>query len=112
MPSAPPGAAVSPQAKINQAILGGVQKFGSLKLPVLVIFASPHAPPPNPPSQAMLDYFYAVEKAADRAGMIERYRAGNPSARLVVIPNGQHAVFRSHPDDVVREMETFMAGLP
>ena len=116
LPPAPPsaglsGAAQAPQGKIIAAIMDGLEKFGTLKLPVLTIFASPHAPPPNPPSQAMLDYFMAVEAKAGNAGLIQRYHAGNPAAHVVVIPNAQHAVFKSHPDDVAREMDSFMTGL-
>jgi non-heme chloroperoxidase len=73
--------------------------------------APPHAPPPNAPSQAMLDYFKAVEAKAGTPGLIERYRAGNPAAHVVVIANAQHAVFTSNPIDVAREMDAFMAGL-
>jgi pimeloyl-ACP methyl ester carboxylesterase len=111
MPQPPPGAAQSPQFKINQAIQTGMQKFGTLKVPVLAIFASPHAPPPNAPSPAMLEYFTAVDRIAN-AGLAERYRAGNPDAHVVVIPNAQHAVFKSNSDEVVREMEAFLARLP
>jgi non-heme chloroperoxidase len=110
-PAMPQGPAQPLQMKISTAIMEGTEKFGALKLPVLTIFASPHAPPPNPPSQAMLDYFNAIEAKADNAGLIARYRAGNPAAHVVVIANAQHAVFRSNPDDVAREMDAFMAGL-
>lgn len=111
MPAIPPGAAQTPQAKINEAIHGGMEKFGALKVPVLAIFAAPHAPPPNAPSPAMLDYFHAVEKIAN-TGLIGRYRAGNPAAHVVVIPNAQHAIFKSHPDQVAREMDAFLTKLP
>ena len=58
----------------------------------------------------MLDYFKAVDKAAN-AGLIARYRAGNPAAHVVVIANAQHAVFKSNPDDTAREMDAFLATL-
>lgn len=110
-PTPPQGAAQSPQFKINAAIFGGVEKFGALKVPVLAIFASPHAPPPNVPSPAMLEYFNTVDKIGN-AGLIERYRAGNPAAHVVVIPNALHAVYKSNPDEVAREIEAFSARLP
>jgi pimeloyl-ACP methyl ester carboxylesterase len=46
-----------------------------------------------------------------KPGLIERYRRGNPSAHVVVIPDAQHAVFKSNPDQVIREMDTFLARL-
>jgi non-heme chloroperoxidase len=109
-PTMPPGG-TQPPMKIIAAVLDGTEKFGALKLPVLAIFVSPHAPPPNAPSQAMLDYLKAVEAKAGTPGLIERYRAGNPAAHVVVIANAQHSVFKSNPDDVAREMDAFMAGL-
>jgi non-heme chloroperoxidase len=111
MPPTPSGAAQSPQMKINAAIVEGVEKFGTLNVPVLTIFASPHAPPPNAPSPAMLEYFKAVEAKSGGPELIARYRAGNPAAHVVVIANAQHAVFKSNADDVAREMDAFMAGL-
>jgi len=96
--------------KICAAIQDGMQKYGALKRPVLAIFVAPHVPPPNAPSPAMLDYFKAVDKAAN-AGLIARYRAGNPAAHVVVIANAQHAVFKSNPDDTAREMDAFLATL-
>jgi pimeloyl-ACP methyl ester carboxylesterase len=111
MPAMPPGAAQSPQAKINQAIQDGIEKFGTLKVPVLAVFAAPHAPPPNAPSPAMLEYFTAVDKIAN-AGLAERYRKGNPEAHVVVLASVQHAMFKSNPGDVAREMEAFLARLP
>jgi len=116
MPSAPPTPAPPPGAqapamRITSAIMEGVEKFGSVKVPALVFFVSPHAPPANTPSAAMLDYFKAVEKNADSAGQIERYRTGNPAARVVVIANAQHSVFKSNPDDTAREMDAFLTNL-
>jgi non-heme chloroperoxidase len=111
MPAMPAGAAPSPQMKIVPAIIQGLEKFDTLKLPVLAIYAQPHAPPPNAPSQAMLDYFKAVEAGSGNPDLVARYRAGNPAAHVVVIPNAQHAVFKSHADDVAWEMDSFMAGL-
>ena len=77
---------------------------------MLTIFAAPHAPPPNAPSPAVLNYFKVVDKIGN-AGLVERYKAGNPAAHVVVIANAQHAVFRSNPDEVAREMDRFLEGL-
>jgi pimeloyl-ACP methyl ester carboxylesterase len=35
-----------------------------------------------------------------------------PKARVVRIPNADHAVFHSNPSDVLREMHSFIAKLP
>jgi hypothetical protein len=35
-----------------------------------------------------------------------------PTARVVRIPNADHAVFHSNPSEVLREMHAFIAALP
>ena len=76
-----------------------------------MIFVSPHALPANAPPAAMLDYFNAVDKNADGAGQIQRYRTGNPAARVVVFANARHGVFKSNPEDTARETDAFLTNL-
>ena len=87
-------------------LLAGAQKYTNLKAPVLAIFAVPAVP--------------ANASAAMRAkqgrddpmeAQINRFEAGNPSARVVLLQNGNHEVFISNQADVLREMKVFMATL-
>jgi pimeloyl-ACP methyl ester carboxylesterase len=112
-PPSPPLPPLPPDmlAKINvgQAIMAGEQEYGSLTMPVLAIYAFPHALPPNATPQMILNHDRA-DQASD--GVIRRYQAGNPKARVVRIANAQHAIFRSNPEDVEKEMRAFLASLP
>lgn len=111
LPDMPPAllATLMAQAKVGQAVIAGEQEYGSLSVPVLAIYASPHALPPSPTPQ-MTEIRDKADKEAD--ALIRRYQAGNPEARVVRIANAQHAVFLSNPDDVEKEMQPFLAGLP
>jgi hypothetical protein len=44
--------------------------------------------------------------------MAKAFEKGLPSARVVWLAHAGHYVFRSHEADVLREMNTFIAGLP
>jgi non-heme chloroperoxidase len=105
----PPGAVPSPQKKIIDAIVDGVEKFDTLQVPVLAIFAMPEAAPPGAPPE-MAAYVLGAGKIT-KPGLIARYRRGNPSAHVVLIANAQHFIFKSNPDEVSKEMQTFLAGL-
>lgn len=106
----PPGALQSPQMKVMDAIVNGVKRFGALEIPALAIFAMPEAAPPGAPPE-MAAYVLGAGKIT-KPGLIERYRSGNPLAHVVLIPGAQHFIFKSHPDEVAREMEAFFASLP
>ena len=80
---------------ISVALLDGQQKFTRISLPVLAIFNVPHSP-------------------AFRRTMEQQARAFEiqvPQARIVRIPNADHYLFRTNADDVLREMNTFIASL-
>lgn len=99
----PPGWAIA------DAIIQGSQRYSDLKaIPVLAIFATPQARPPNAPP-AMLASLERQEAAQIR--LIELFEAGNPAARVVRIANAQHAVFRSHPTQVASEITAFLDSL-
>ena len=42
---------------------------------------------------------------------MKAFESGLPAARVVRIPNANHYVFLSNEADVLREMNTFIAGL-
>jgi pimeloyl-ACP methyl ester carboxylesterase len=96
--------------KVMGAIVDGVKRFNTLQVPVLAIFAMPEAAPPGAPPE-MAAYVLGAAKVT-KPGLIERYRLGNPGAHVVLIAGAQHFVFKSNPDQVMREMESFFAGLP
>lgn len=113
VPAAPPMPRApdpqSQQAKIAGAIEAGVEKFGTLPVPVLAIFATPKAEPSGVPA-ALFRYVHAAESASIET-LIKNFHAGNPSAHIVRIANSQHAVFKSNPDQVEKAMDGFLATL-
>ena len=83
--------------------MAGMQKYTDIRIPVLAIFALPHAT-----GEAFKD---DVERAAADArdeatagAQAKAFDSGVPSARVVRLPHANHFVFISNEDDVLREM--------
>jgi pimeloyl-ACP methyl ester carboxylesterase len=93
----------------ESAILGGVQKYGSVKVPVLAIYALPKRVPPGAPAAVRADKLAHDAIDGKTANL---FTMGNPKARVVRIANSEHDVFNSNPVEVEREMNAFMNGLP
>lgn len=92
------------------AVMAGVQKYTSIRVPILAIFALPHDPGPaviNNPDQ--LAAFKDQEPIAE--AQAKAFEKGLPSAKVVRIPDANHFVFTSNEADVLREMNAFIAGL-
>jgi non-heme chloroperoxidase len=102
-----PPAQVSP---ITEAIMAGMQKYTDIRVPVLAIFALPHAT-----GQAFKDDAErAAADARDEAtagAQAKAFESGLPSARVVRLPHANHFVFISNEDDVLREMNAFLGNL-
>jgi pimeloyl-ACP methyl ester carboxylesterase len=91
-----------------EAILGGVQKYGSVKVPVLAIYARPTRIPPRTSAAAREDIL-AHDAINER--MADLFAKGNPKAKVVCIANSEHDVFNSNPAEVEREMKAFIEML-
>ncbi len=95
---------------VPRAIMAGAQKFTDLRsVPILAIYALPHAlpGPPDDPSRAARQAA-DVETTGAQAAAFEK---GVPSARVVRLPNANHFLWRSNEADVLREMNAFLATL-
>jgi non-heme chloroperoxidase len=97
---------------IIRALLDGAEKYTSLRAPVLAIFAAPHQLPPammkDSASRAKAD----SEDLASVMPQIAAIRRGVPTARVVVLPNANHYVFKSNEAEVLRDIRSFIDGLP
>lgn len=93
------------------AIIGGQQKYSTIHVPILAIYAVPH----NRPGLSDDPVVRAKAEARD-AEMTDiqakAFEAGEPSARVVRLPHASHFVFESNEADVLREMKAFFATLP
>jgi pimeloyl-ACP methyl ester carboxylesterase len=101
-----------PRSPIGAAFNFGAQKYTSIPVPALAIYACPHNwdrfPANDPARKAAL---VADDKARCTA-WADAFSRGVPSARVVRIPNADHYLFNSNEAEVVREMNDFLAKLP
>jgi hypothetical protein len=75
----------------------------------LAIFAIPHERGiTDPVKRAEAD----ARDLAFQGAQAKAFEKGLPSAKVIWIAHADHYVFRSHEDDVLREMKAFMDGLP
>lgn len=101
-----------PRSPIEAAINFGMEKYTSIPVPVLAIFACPHDWShffPNDPQRR------AERLATDTAqcsAQAEALSRGVPTARVVRIPNADHYVHRSNEEQVIDEMKRFLSALP
>lgn len=111
-PPAPPAGAASKIPPAGPAIIGGVMKFTTIKVPVLAIFADPHdfgdTLKDNPTARAA--FVAANNKNTEQQAVA--FERQVPSAHVVRIANANHYVFMSNEADVLREMNAFVATLP
>jgi non-heme chloroperoxidase len=112
LPEPPPARQTQPQVSpVTQAILAGEQKYTDIRVPVLAIYALPHAT--GQPFKD--DAARAAAEARDEAttgAQAKAFESGVPSARVVRLPHANHYVFFSNEPDVLREMNAFLSNLP
>ena len=95
----------------GDAIMAGMQRYTAIRAPTLAIYALPkRVPPPVARDSTMLATWIAAQAAA--AAQADAFERGVPNARVVRIPNADHAVMASHPTEVVREIHAFIGRLP
>jgi pimeloyl-ACP methyl ester carboxylesterase len=100
-----------PRSPSGAAMNFGMERYTSIPVPVLAIFACPHDWSrffPNDPQRR------AARLAADTAqcnGMADALSHAVPSARVVRIANADHYVHRSNEAQVMDEMKKFLEGL-
>lgn len=97
---------------IPVAIMAGEQKYTEIKCPVLAIFADPHDLGSMFKNDAAARAAAQAIDLASTTAQAKAFQAGVPSAHVVILPNANHFVFKSNEADVLREMKTFIAGLP
>ncbi len=104
----PTAAQVQP---ITRAIMAGMQKYTDIRVPVLAIYAVPHAtgqPYKDDAARAAAE----AKDEANTGAQAKAFESGVPSARVVRLPHANHFIFFSNEADVLREMNAFLAGIP
>jgi len=103
---------ITPQVRINAAILNGFEIFEGVRCPALAIFADPHSPPPDMAKDPAKAAQWTEEDRKRITTLADAFQAGNPTAHVVRIAGASHFVFRSNEADVLREINAFTATLP
>ncbi len=99
-PTAPPGA---PGAALMNALLADPQQFKPpFNVPILAFYAHPHRQYPGQPKDEAFEDYDAKQIAALRQ---------QPNVKVVVIPNADHFVYVSNKDEVLRDINAFIATL-
>ena len=102
---------VLPSLTPGQAIIEGAQKYTSIRVPALAIYAIPKDLGPafgnNQAARAAAD---AAQLAFDGA-QAEVFKKGVPGARVVILPNASHFIYQSNEVDVLREMRAFLTSV-
>ena len=80
------------------AIMMNPVKYTKILVPVLAIFAT--------------EKYSDAEQNAWEKRQIDAFEAGVPTARVVRLPHAGHDVFATNEAEVMREMTTFLNGLP
>jgi non-heme chloroperoxidase len=100
-----------PRSPIGAAINFGMEKYTSIPVPALAIFACPHDWSHFFPDHPEIR---AARLSADTArctAQAEAFRQGVPGSRVVLIANADHYVHRSNEAQVIDEMNRFLDGL-
>ena len=98
-----------PRSPIGAALNFGMQKFTSIPVPVLAIYACPHnwdRLPDGPRKTALI-----TDDKARCTEWADNFRRGLPTARIVIIPNADHYVYLTNEAQVAAEMNAFFATL-
>ncbi|WP_158223374.1 alpha/beta fold hydrolase [Mucilaginibacter sp. MD40] len=93
---------------VGDSVLNGEQKYDGVKVPVLAIEAVPrntgnkiHADPAK--LKAANDL-----RTAEILKQINAFQAGNPSAKIIKIPNAYHYIYLSNQDEVIKAITEFI----
>jgi non-heme chloroperoxidase len=97
---------------VYDSIIYGERKYGAVKVPVLVIEAVPklqgNEANTNP---AKLATASAIHDAQTRT-QLKAFQAGNPSARIIEIPNAYHYIYLSNEAEVIKNIVEFIKERP
>jgi non-heme chloroperoxidase len=80
--------------------------------PVLAIYTIPDDLGPPPKEHPELFEARKAEDAERVSAQADAFAEGNPQARVIRLANANHRIFQSNPQDVLREMNAFIATLP
>lgn len=95
----------APRSLAAAAIVGNAHPYDGIKAPMLILAAYPAKCEPNCDTPFAKMLFAAVQQ------QVAFISAQNPAAKIVKLPYADHFVWRSNPDEVEHEINSFMDGL-
>jgi non-heme chloroperoxidase len=111
LPIPTPAAGNPPLPPIGVAVLQGIQDFHRLPdLPILAVFAYPHDT--DRMAKTQQQKARVAEGNANEKRQIDGFKRDVPNAKVIVIANADHFVYISNTDEVLRDINTFIQGLP
>src|SRR5580698_6045452 len=100
-----------PRSPINAAMNFGMQKYTSIPVPSLAIYACPHNWDRLPNDGAGRKAALIADDKVRCTAWADNFKRGVPSAQILMIPNADHYVYLSNEAQVVTEMNAFLASL-
>lgn len=101
-----------PPNPVGQAIVAGEEKYTQIHDPVLALYSGKARVPSGIAGDAKAVARADSAHVLANTPQINAFRRGVPSARVVVLHNADHYVFKSDEAGVLREMRAFIDGLP
>jgi pimeloyl-ACP methyl ester carboxylesterase len=101
-----------PRPPIGAALNFGMEKYTSIPVPALAIFACPHDWSHFFPNDPELRGARLAADTARCSAWADTFARGVPTARVVRIPNADHYVYRSNEAQVIDEIKKFLGTLP
>lgn len=107
----PPNTGKMPEGPFApSAIIRGEQKYTNIQVPILAIFASPHADPSRaqmPEDRKKESISLDQQESTAQAKAFEQLK----SAKVVMLPNANHFLFFSNEQEVEKDIRDFLATL-
>ena len=96
----------------GSSIIQGSEHYTTpIHLPILAIMGYPQTKGPNFHSDTPANIAAAAAADANQARQINAFERGQPTARVIRIPNANHYIFISNASQVLVEMNKFLNGL-
>ncbi len=100
-----------PRSPVGAALTFGMQKYTSIPVPVLAIYACPHNWDRFPANESARRFALVADDTVRCNAWADAFSRGVPTAHVVRIPNADHYVYLSNAAQVVGEMNDFLANL-
>lgn len=100
-----------PRSPISAALNYGTQKYTSIPVPSLAIYACPHNWDRLPPDPSGRKAALIADDKARCTAWADTFKNGVPGARIVLIPNADHYLYLSNEAQVITEMNAFLSSL-